>query len=356
METQLTSMLAPSILPSTCVLEMTYKCNHKCIFCSCPWETDNCYKKRKELTTQEWKDCIKLMTEKGVCNFAFTGGEALLRKDIEEIIEFASSCKAEKIETKDGTLVSEIITPALYLISNGTVINDKVLELCKKHKIHLSISMPGLRTYKAHTQAGSYQKVLEVFKKTKEIEVTTTVNITVTKKNLFELYENIAQAFIAGADSLLLNRFLPGGRGLKYAKDLLLSKEEINEMLDIAEEVLKISNRKGSIGTELPKCIIDTSKYSKLKISTKCSAAKKFFVVSPSGYIRTCNHSPVELCKFSEFEKLKTDTYWQKFVQKEYFPSSCLDCKDITECDGGCREAAHVFSGEINSRDPIFTF
>ena len=25
------------LLPSTAVLELTYRCNHECIFCSCPW-------------------------------------------------------------------------------------------------------------------------------------------------------------------------------------------------------------------------------------------------------------------------------------------------------------------------------
>lgn len=100
-------MLAPSFLPATCVLEMTYKCNHKCLFCSCPWEANNGLKKRKELTVQEWKDCIKLMSEKGVYNIAFTGGEAILNKNIKEIIEFARSYISEYIETKDNVLVSE---------------------------------------------------------------------------------------------------------------------------------------------------------------------------------------------------------------------------------------------------------
>lgn len=354
MENNSTSKLAPSFLPATCVMEMTYKCNHKCLFCSCPWEAKNDFQKRKELTTQEWKDCIRLMTEKGVCNIAFTGGEALLRKDIKEIIEFAGSCISEYIETKDGVLVSENKPPKLYLISNGELVNDKVLAMCKENNIHLSMSLPGRKTFKYHTKSGNYKKILENFTRANEMGISTTVNITVTKKNLFELYETISEALIAGADSLLLNRFLPGGRGLKYANDLLLSVKEINEMLDTAEEVLKIANRKGSVGTELPKCIIDTTKYTNLKVSTRCSAAVNFFVVGASGYIRTCNHSPIELCYFSEFESLKSNDYWKSFTQKEYIPSTCDDCNILSECDCGCREAAHVFSGEINSPDPIF--
>ena len=348
------SKLAPSFLPATCVLEMTYKCNHKCLFCSCPWEADNKFKKRKELTLQEWKDCIKLMTDNGVCSLAFTGGEALLNKDLTKIIEFAASCTSEYIETKGDILVAEKKPPGLYLISNGALVDNEVLSLCKNNNVHLSMSLPGRSTYKAHTQSGSYKKIIENFTKAKNMDIKTTVNITVTKKNLFELYETISEALLAGADTLLLNRFLPGGRGLKYAKELLLSKEEINEMLDIAEEVLKTAKRSGSVGTELPKCIIDTSKYSHLKVSTKCSAAINFFVIGPSGFIRTCNHSPVELCHFTQFESLKSDPYWKKFTQKNYMPEACQDCGSLSECDGGCREAAHVFCGEVESQDPIF--
>ena len=346
--------LALSFLPATCVLEMTYKCNHKCLFCSCPWEANNDFQKNKELTFDEWKNCIKLMIEKGVCNIAFTGGEALLRKDLKEIIEFAGSCISEYIETQNDILVSEYKPPKLYLISNGELVNDKVLNLCKENDVHLSMSLPGLSTFKFHTQVGNYKKILNNFTKAHELGVSTTVNITVTKKNLFELYETISEAFIAGADSLLLNRFLPGGRGLKHADKLLLTKEEITEMLDIAEEVLKTANRFGSVGTELPRCIVDISKYTHLKVSTRCSAALQFFVVGPSGFIRTCNHSPIELCHFSEFESLKSNAYWRNFTQKEYIPRACQECSMISECDGGCREAAHVFYGNIESQDPIF--
>lgn len=354
MDIKALSKPAPSFLPATCVLEMTYACSHKCLFCSCPWESNPSMKK-KEMNLSQWKDCIKLMTEKGICNIAFTGGEALLRKDIFEIIEFAASCESEHIETKDGVLVSEYRPPKLYLISNGELVTKHVLALCNKHKVHLSMSLPGLRTFKTHTGKDSHRKILDNFRLAKDMDVTTTVNITVTKKNIFELYETIAEALLAGADTLLLNRFLPGGRGLKYAKELLLSKEEINEMLDIAEEVLRRANRSGHVGTELPKCIInDHDKYEKLKVSTKCSAAVNFFVIGPSGFIRTCNHSPVELCHYSDFETLRSNPYWKRFTQKDYYPSACIECTMISACDGGCREAAHVYCGEVDSHDPIF--
>ena len=70
------------------------------------------------------------------------------------------------------------------------------------------------------------------------LRLRTTVNITVTRINYDELFETIALGLLNGASSVLLNRFLPGGRGLLYRQKLELSREQLNGMLDTAEEVL----------------------------------------------------------------------------------------------------------------------
>ena len=65
------------------------------------------------------------------------------------------------------------------------------------------------------------------------------------------------------------------------------------QMLIIAENVLRKSNRYGNVGTELPFCLIKDLKFTNLTVGTRCAAATGFFVVGPEGKIRTCNHSPV---------------------------------------------------------------
>ena len=347
------SRLAPSFLPATAVLEMTYKCNHSCIFCSCPWFGGN-FKVYKEMSVAQWQKYIKMLCSMGVCNIAFTGGEPLLKKGILELIEFAANCVTEHIETENSLLVSKIAPPNLYLLSNGKAMTEDVLKICAKYSVNLSMSLPGLSTLKKHTRWGNKNNILKWFAKAKEFDVSTTVGITVTKQNIFELYETMSEALLAGADNLLLNRFMPGGRGLKHSKELMLNKEEIVRMLDTAEEVLKISSRWGSVGTEIPKCIFDTNKYTQLKVGTRCSAAMDFFVIDPSGYIRVCNHSQQRLNHISEINELKNNPYWKRFVFKDYMPSECYDCKQNRVCDAGCRETAHIVNGELNSLDPVF--
>lgn len=358
------SLCCPSVsfLPITAVLEMTYKCNHRCLFCSCPWITEletmtshNYGFIKNELTTAQWKEVLSILSVHGVQEICFTGGEALLRSDLWEIIEAASCLQTPMIKTKDKLLLKHVATPNLYLLSNGENIDDKVLDLCKKYKIQLSVSMPGLTTFSELTGGGDVDNVLGVFQKAKQRNISTVVGITVTKRNLFELYETISAAFLAGATGLLLNRFLEGGRGRKYAKELSLTHQELIIMLDVAEKALSDANRYGSVGTELPKCLFDHKKYKRLNVSTGCSAAKGFFVIGPSGKIRVCNHSPVELAHYSQIDTLKTDPYWKAFTQSDYMPEMCLGCHDAITCAGGCREAAHIVGGAINAPDEIFT-
>ncbi len=345
--------LAVSFLPGTAVLEMTYACNHQCLFCSCPWENpEGGFVRKPELTTAEWIETISMLFRMGVTRLAFTGGEPLLRPDLFEIIRHVAGCTVEHIETVKGRLKSHQGPPLLYLLSNGTAVNETTLLACKEYDVQLSMSLPGLRTYSQHTGVDSADHILKMFSLAKSMGMTTVVNSTVTRINLFELADTISAALLAGAEQVLLNRFLPGGRGMLHAEKLSLDIPQIQQMLDTAEEVLEKAGRFGSVGTEIPKCIADVTRYKRLQVGTRCSAAIQFFVVGPSGFVRVCNHSPVELNHVREIEGLKTNEYWNRFVFKKYMPSECSDCRDFTACDGGCREAAHVVSGSVTALDP----
>ena len=85
-----------------------------------------------------------------------------------------------------------------------------------------------------------------------------------------------------------------------------------------------------------------------------CAAAKGFFIVDPSGYIKVCNHSPKRICHYSELETIEDNPYWNAFQQRTYLPVMCIGCDKATICDGGCREAAHVYYGDISDPDPLF--
>ena len=323
-------------LPEFAALELTYRCNHQCLFCSCPWEANDSYKK-DEMSTEEWFRVVDVLIDHGVRGFSLTGGEAVLREDLKAIISYIFDQRIP-----------------FNMISNGRAIDDDFLDFLASKHGSIGISVPGIKTFKDHTGIDNVTNVLELFRKTKARGIRTSANVTVTKKNIGELYENIALPILYGADYLLLNRFLPGGRGLSNT-EYLLSIDELNNMLDVAEEVLAASGCHGHVGTELPLCVIrEPQKYKNLQIGTNCSAAKSFFIVDPSGYIKVCNHSPQKLCSYDEIDTLSQNEYWNTFRNRTYLPDMCKDCEKNDICDGGCREAAHAYIGSITDVDPLF--
>lgn len=350
------SRLAASFLPRTAVLELTYRCNHACLFCSCPWfAPDARFEVLPELSPDQWKDAIAALCRMGVTELCFTGGEPLLKEGFFDIVRFAATCRCEHVRSDGAELVVEPGPPALHLLSNGLAMSEEVLELCRELGMHLGMSLPGLTTFADHTAAGrGAEGVLSWFRRAAELGVRTHVGITVTKKNLHELYEAMAQALLAGADEVLLNRFMPGGRGLAHARELMLDTGEIRRMLAIAEGVLRSANRRGSVGTELPRCLFDASAHTHLTVGSECAAGLQFFVVDPSGWIRACNHSPERLAPMARLRDLKDHPTWRRFVTRDHLARECAPCRLAPRCAGGCREAARIWNGALDSLDPLF--
>ena len=332
-------------IPGYVVLELTYKCNQQCLFCSCPWEAESAdapgYEKDEELNFEGWKKVLDKLHPLGVKVITISGGEALLKDCLTDLLDYV---RRKNIYNRDIGIV---------LISNGFSMNEEFLKSFKKYNVHLSLSLPGLQTFEQHTGVNNAAGVLHWLGEARKMCVSTTVNVTVTGVNYHELYETVANGLLAGADTVLLNRFLPGGRGLSYMKDLSLTRKQLNGMLDTAEEILQLSNRIGSAGTEFPLCVVDDpGKYKQLKIGSLCAAAKSFFVIDPAGWIRVCNHSPRKVGHVFDIPVISDTDYWTAFTERAYIPASCVMCREVSYCDCGCRETASILYGSICAEDP----
>ena len=60
-----------TVLPPVAALELTYRCNHACRFCSCPWFA-GMIKPSAEMSVDEWKRLIDEFAANGVRQFSFT--------------------------------------------------------------------------------------------------------------------------------------------------------------------------------------------------------------------------------------------------------------------------------------------
>ena len=70
--------------PLWLLAEVTYRCPLHCVFCYNPVDYA---KQHKELTTDEWLSVVNQGREMGAAQLGLSGGEPLLRDDLEVIVQ-----------------------------------------------------------------------------------------------------------------------------------------------------------------------------------------------------------------------------------------------------------------------------
>src|SRR6476659_9249112 len=110
--------------PSTLIAELSYQCPLHCPYCSNPVDIGG-EKYRRELETEHWLRAFGEARRLGVLQLALTGGEPMLRRDLDELCAGA----------RDAGLYSSLITA-------GTLFTRARAEALKKAGLdHVQISI-----------------------------------------------------------------------------------------------------------------------------------------------------------------------------------------------------------------------
>ena len=139
-------------IPLDAGIDLTYRCNNKCVHCYCNLPDNDETGKKKELTTEEVKKLFDGFASLGTLWLLITGGEPLLREDFEEIYLYAK---------KKGFLIT--------FFTNGTLVNEKTVELLSKYPpfvVEISLYGATKETYEKVTRVkGSYDRCMEGIQK-----------------------------------------------------------------------------------------------------------------------------------------------------------------------------------------------
>jgi radical SAM protein with 4Fe4S-binding SPASM domain len=134
-------------IPLDATLELTYRCNNKCVHCYCNLPENDEQATKDELTTEEIKKLLDDLASMGSLWLLITGGEPLLRPDFEEIYLYAK---------KKGFLIT--------LFSNGTLINENIIKILSGYPpFYMEITLYGAtkETYEKVTRVkGSYENCI----------------------------------------------------------------------------------------------------------------------------------------------------------------------------------------------------
>lgn len=323
-------------LPLTAQLEITDGCNHRCIHC---YNLDSDVKNRpiRHIEDAAVLKCAQKLIDNKVFGVIVTGGEPLLKKELTK--QVISLLKGNQIRVS--------------LNSNLTLFDDDFIAFLKEKKVGVLTSCPSAITSSFTKLVGvdNYDKFATNLKKLVAAGVRFTVNMVVTKENLHEIKSTAEKMRALGCKSFAAT---PMGLNVEYPRlDLLLSVEEVRQVIADLLWIEKEFGLKVDILEALPKCVFPESVLMEKHafLNRKCQAGRTVVAVSCNGDVRPCAHNP-----FSYGNLLEEDLsdIWQKMSDwrsAQYVPEPCLDCTWLNRCNGGCRTSARAFNGDWNKND-----
>jgi radical SAM protein with 4Fe4S-binding SPASM domain len=270
-----------------------------------------------------------------------TGGEPLLKPEVFPLL---------------GYLDQKTAVEELGLITNGLCLDREIMErlsqFSKLRKIKLSLDGPDAETNDSLRRKGSFENVLEtlsMLRQEKRFEII--LMFTVMKRNYKSLSSYLHLFHEWGADGVILERFIPWGRGRERAEDVLGKKEwiDVARMLsdffsdEVAAEALfpfqAFHVRGGADGMEL--------------LGAPCVVGVDGLCIMPEGTVFPCRRFPVSIGNLlsDPLHRIwETSALLATLRRKENLRGRCGVC-EIKECRG-CRSLALSLTGDYLAEDP----
>jgi pyrroloquinoline quinone biosynthesis protein E len=327
--------------PLLLIAELSYRCPLHCPYCSNPLDIGDAAR-RDELPTADWVRTIREAAELGVLQIAFTGGEPLVRKDVEELAAAA----------REAGLYSSLVTA-------GTPLTRKRAEALKEAGLdHVQISIQDSDPIASDRIAGtrSYARKIEAARLVRELDMPLTVNVVLHRRNLDRVEAIIALAEELGASRLeLANTQYQGWASINRAA-LLPTREQL-----AAGEAAVIRARE-RIGRSMQILWVLPDLYEDFPKPCMGGWARDAILVAPDGDVLPCQAaSSIPGLDFENVRERTLEEIWresdafQRFRGTDWMREPCRSCPlERQERDfGGCRCQALALTGDAANTDPV---
>src|SRR5438874_4651314 len=296
--------------PYTLVAELTYACPLHCVYCSNPVDLA---RHAATLDTASWLRVLREAEGLGVVQVNLTGGEPLLRQDLEEIVE-----EAHRLD-----LYTNLITSGIPLE------RERLARLRTLGLSNVQVPIQGSRPAGSDRIAGTeaFHRKLAVARWVKELGFPLTLNTVLHRENLDHVEEVVALAEALSADRLELANTQYVGWALANRRALLPTAAE----LDRARRASAAAHARLRGRMEI--LFVMPDYYSEFPKACMDGWGRRFIVVSPDGLALPC-HAAHTLPGLS-FENVKDrhlEAIWGQsgafnaFRGEAWMPEPCRSC------------------------------
>ncbi|MDD5694068.1 MAG: radical SAM protein [Bacteroidales bacterium] len=334
--------------PNSVIFEVTRECNLSCKHCLV--SAGNILS--DELTLDEVFRILDQLKEMKAFTVNFGGGEPFMRKDFMDILRYASSKYL-------GIIIS----------TNGYFIDDTILDQLEDIKaFSVQISVDGLRNThdRFRGREGSFNKAVTALRKFSDRGYHTTMSTMIMKSNIGEMGSLIDLCIENQISMFKLSSFMPAGRGASNANNHTLTGHEMRELARFMQQQKENHSAQLLIDDKATyPFLLDTSPspvcgLAPVNEKIGCSAARATINIGPDGTVYPCpflTRFPAGNLKHEKLSDIWTESPSMKIfrdMNSRDLKGKCRNCSLIPGlCQGGCRAAAYLHSGDIYAEDPF---
>ncbi|MCX5704565.1 MAG: radical SAM protein [Candidatus Omnitrophica bacterium] len=326
--------------PLFLVAVLTQKCDMRCIYCFRSAGTQA----KSELNTQDWLNVVEQASDMGVVRCFVTGGEPTLHEGFVPLV---------------SALLVRGIYP--YISTNALYLNDKIIKgLVKSGLRRIQVSLDAAEEdlfYKMTGIQKGFEIVLDNIRKLSDAGIEVMVKSVVIPLNYKFAGKIIETCLDLGVRIVDFAPYgnAPFGRG---GKELLLSDAQRKDCLSRLNEAEEhFGHRVTIMGTGLKKSM----QWKNLPDHcTTCGGFISSMVIQPNGDVGPCELLPsVESLKIGNICQTSLKDLWNSQgaerianPPKDELTDTCLECRHLSYCRGGCHAYALLYSDNPFAPDP----
>jgi GTP 3',8-cyclase len=279
-------------------VSLTDRCNFRCFYCL-PDGEPPLARKETILTFEEIERVCGIFVSLGIEKIRLTGGEPMLRRNIETLIEKIARLKVPRPETNPKSEIRNPKLKDLALTTNGFSIPDKIESLKAAGLDRITLSLDSLQKEKFREITGrdELENVLAAIAAVKRagLEPVKLNAVIVRGVNDDELVD-FARLARERDVSIRFIEFMPLDSGHDWTRDMVVSGNEIRERIgEVFPLVLKQTSRGSGTAWNYRFADTDRGEIGIIAPVTQmfCGACSRIRLTA-DGQLRTCLFSNVE--------------------------------------------------------------
>ncbi len=325
--------------PTTLLAELTHRCPLHCPYCSNPIDLARA---QSELSTDDWKRVFTQARELGALQLGLSGGEPLIRRDLEELVAHAKSLG----------FYQTLVTSAVGLT------RERAVRLKEAGLEHVQISFQDSEKEIAEKIAGtrSWDAKHQAAQWIKELDFAFSFNVVLHRANLDHLAEIIDMAASLGADRIELANTQYYGWAVLNRESLMPTRAQIERSEAIVDAAVEKYKGTMQIIYVLP------DYYSEFPKPCQGGWGNFYLVVAPDGRTMPCHAaSQITTLSFDSVRDHSVRWIWEEssaflaFRGDEWMKEPCRSCPRKHVDFGGCRCQAFALTGDATRTDPVCT-